>query len=165
MNRTDVELESTVERVTPILLGVSEEAASKRPRPGAWSAKEIIGHLIDSAANNHRRFVEAQYRDDLVFPGYDQNAWVSAQRYQERPWRELVSLWHSYNLHLCHIIAAVPQAVREKVQNRHNLHEIAWRRLPETESTTLEYFMADYVEHLRHHISQAFRVLGVAEAW
>ena len=27
-----------------------------RPQPGSWSIKEILGHLIDSASNNHQRF-------------------------------------------------------------------------------------------------------------
>ena len=77
------ELRQTVERAAAELLAVSDEAAAVRPGRGRWSAKEIVGHLVDSAANNHQRFVRAQWQDDLVFPGYAQDAWVEAQRYQE----------------------------------------------------------------------------------
>jgi len=62
------------------------EAESAEPRAeDHWSSKQIIGHLIDSAANNHARFVLGQLKDDLVFPGYDQNGWVKTNHYQERP--------------------------------------------------------------------------------
>src|SRR5690242_8402833 len=69
-----------------------------------WSAKQIIGHLIDSATNNHARFVLAQMKDDLVFPGYDQNGWVRTNHYQEASWPQLVDLWRAYNLHLHHLM-------------------------------------------------------------
>ena len=68
---------------------------------GSWTKKEILGHLIDSAAINHQRFVRAQFTDDLVFDGYVQDDWVKVQDYQNRDWRELVELWHGYNRHRC----------------------------------------------------------------
>src|SRR4051812_3645052 len=90
----------TVEESAARLLGITEEK-SRAPRiEGKWSPKEIIGHLIDSASNNHQRFVRAQFTDDLVFPGYEQESWVRAQKYSEEPWPLLVVLWRSFNLHL-----------------------------------------------------------------
>jgi hypothetical protein len=163
MSSADIELKTTIDRVAPALLAIDEAVASRRLQPDSWSAKEIIGHLIDSAANNHRRFVEAQLKDDLVFPGYDQEAWVSKQRYQDQSWRDLVALWHMYNSHLSHVMASIPTAVREKSRIRHNLPEIAWRPVPKDERTTLEYFMGDYVGHLKHHVSQVFAAVGLAE--
>lgn len=136
------------------LLAISESDSARRPAPGKWSPKEIVGHLIDSASNNHQRFVRAQFQDDLVFVGYDQDAWVVAQRYQETPWTTLVELWQAYNLHLARVMAATPEAVRLRERSRHNLHQIAWQTVPEEESATLDYFMCDYVGHLRHHLSQ-----------
>jgi len=131
------------------------EAESRRPAaPGKWSPKEVVGHLIDSASNNHQRFVRAQFMDDLVFPGYEQEAWVAAQRYQAAPWSDLVGLWSLFNLHLARVVEAIPASVRHQARARHNLHEIAWQTVPEGQSTTLEYFMRDYVGHLRHHIAQ-----------
>ena len=143
-----------VERSAEALLQLSEADSARRPAPGKWSPKEIIGHLIDSASNNHQRFVRAQFKDDLIFPGYDQDAWVTAQCYQEAPWEDLVELWRAYNLHLARVMAAVPEAERLREHRRHNFHQIAWQTVPEGEPTTLDYFMRDYVTHLRHHLGQ-----------
>jgi len=157
MSSVEEELREALAASEPSLRRLSEEEASRTPAPGKWSAKQIVGHLIDSASNNHQRFVRAQFTDDLVFPGYEQEAWVSAQRYQEASWLDLVGLWHLFNLHLARVIEAIPRSVREKSRPRHNLHELAWRPVPQNEVTTLEYFMRDYVAHLKHHLAQ---VLG-----
>ena len=77
------ELRATVERVTPRLLAMSDADSGRRPAPNKWSPREVIGHLIDSASNNHQRFVRAQFQDDLMFTGYDQDAWVRTQKYQD----------------------------------------------------------------------------------
>jgi DinB superfamily len=145
----------TVDRAADRLLAFSDGEASSRPAPGKWSRKEIIGHLIDSASNNHGRFVRAQLQDDLIFPGYDQEAWVRAQRYQERSWEDLVRLWQAFNHHIASLMeTADPHAVR-RPRTRHNLDQLAWRSVSSMQSTTLEYFMCDYVEHLKHHLRQA----------
>lgn len=153
----ETELREALAAAEPRLSRLSEEEASRAPAPGKWSVKQEVGHLIDSASNNHQRFVRAQFTDDLVFPGYEQEAWVSAQRYQEASWPDLVGLWHLFNLHLARVIEAIPRSVREKPRVRHNLHELAWRPVPQSEVTTLEYFMRDYVAHLKHHLAH---VLG-----
>jgi len=143
-----------VERSAEALLAISEADSARRLAPGKWSPKEIVGHLIDSASNNHQRFVRAQFKDDLIFPGYDQQAWVTAQRYQEAPWPALVELWRAFNLHLARVMAATPEAARLREHRQHNFHQIAWQTVPEDEPTTLDYFMRDYVTHLRHHLGQ-----------
>ena len=74
------------------LLVAGADAAARRPGAGTWSPKEVLGHLIDSAANNHQRFVRAQHSDALTFPGYEQNHRVSAQGYQDADWPHLVGL-------------------------------------------------------------------------
>jgi hypothetical protein len=119
-----------------------------------WSAKETIGHLIDSAANNHQRFVRAQFKDDLVFEGYAQEDWVRAQRYNEEPWPLLVGLWRLYNLHLAHVMRHAPESARTLLRERHNLHEIGWAEVSREEPSTLEHLMLDYVSHLKSHLRQ-----------
>jgi hypothetical protein len=152
-----VRLRNLVEECRPRLSALDDDATRTRPAPGKWSPREVIGHLIDSASNNHQRFVRAQSQDSLVFPGYDQEAWVTAQRYREAPWSELVTLWAAFNLHLAHVMESVPEDVRLRPRAEHNLDAIAWRTVPRDESTTLDYFMRDYVGHLEHHLRQ---VLG-----
>jgi hypothetical protein len=149
-----LELATTVDVAAESLLGLSDEQASRRPAPGKWSPKEIIGHLIDSAANNHQRFLRARWKDDLVFPGYEQEEWVAAQDYQNAPWEELIGLWHAFNLHIARVMQTTPAEVRTRKRAEHNLHEIGWRTIPRDAPATLEYMMEDYVGHLKHHLQQ-----------
>ena len=72
-------LRERVERAAQLLRSVSEAEAARQPAPGKWSKKEILGHLVDSASNNHQRFVRARFQDELVFPGYEQDDWVAAE--------------------------------------------------------------------------------------
>jgi hypothetical protein len=151
------QLSRLVDEAAPRLLAISEGDASRKPAADKWSHKEILGHLIDSASNNHRRFVLAQLQDGLDFPGYEQDDWVRLQRYQDRPWRELVELWRALNLHLADVIRATPESERLRERRRHDLDRIAWKTVPSSEPTTLEYFHRDYVGHLRHHLEQVLR--------
>lgn len=144
----------TIEEAAARLQLITEEE-SQRPRAeGKWSAKEIIGHLIDSASNNHQRFVRAQFQEDLVFAGYQQEEWVRAQQYNRESWHLLIQLWKSYNLHLLHVMSQIPEHVRKSPRIKHNLHRIAWEQVSEDEPVTLEYFMRDYIGHLKNHLRQ-----------
>jgi hypothetical protein len=147
---------STVVKATERLLAISADESARKPAPDKWSIKEVLGHLIDSAANNHQRFVRAQFTDDLVFPGYEQEKWVNAQKYNEEPWSEMVQLWSSYNLHLAHVIAAIPEAALTRARIRHNLDQIALHPVDKNDPTTLDYFVRDYLVHMKHHLDQIF---------
>jgi hypothetical protein len=148
------DLIATVRAANTHLRRVADADAARRPAPGKWSAKEVIGHLIDSASNNHQRFVRALWQNDLIFSGYEQDAWVAAQQYQEAPWLELLDLWVAYNVHLARVMRATPEPVRVRLHTRHNLNELAWQAVPPDQPTSLDYFMRDYVAHLRHHVRQ-----------
>ena len=151
------QLTKVVDEAAPRLLQMSDTAAGVRPAPGKWSPKEIIGHLIDSAVNNEARFVRAQTQDDLIFDGYDQDAWVRVQRYQDRSWPELVRTWRTYNGQIAAIMRATPARELDRVRAQHNLHAIGFQPLPSGEPPTLAFLMRDYVVHLQHHLRQ---VLG-----
>ena len=156
MNDWLEDFRQTIERSAERLLLMYEAQSEATCAEGKWSSKEIIGHLIDSAANNHQRFVRAQLTDDLVFAGYEQDEWVRVQRYNDERWPHLVQLWRHYNLHLVHLMSNVPEQTLTKLRTRHNLHQLAWRTVEESEPVTLEYFMRDYVQHLQHHLDQIF---------
>jgi hypothetical protein len=146
----------TVEGASARLLSMTEGEASARRAEGAWSAKEVLGHLVDSAANNHQRFVRAQLTEDLVFPGYEQDAWVRAQAYADEPWPLLVNLWKFYNLHLAHVMRSAPEEARRRPRARHNFHVIGFAPVSADKPSTLEHLMRDYVGHLKHHLGQIF---------
>ena len=109
----------------------------------SWNRKELLGHLIDSAANNHQRIVRAQLADALVFPGYEQDNWVAAQRYRNRSWSELVDIWVAFNAQVANAIESVPA---EKLSTRCVIGT--------GDPVTLEFLMQDYLRHLRHHLAQ-----------
>ena len=147
------EFRDIVETARTSLLRLSAENASERPS-GKWSPKEIVGHLIDSAANNHQRFVRAQSTDDLVCPTYDQEVWVEAQRYIDESWSDLVNLWASYNRHIHHVVSVMPGQALTGLRQTHNLDQVAWKTVDRDTPATLEYFVRDYVNHMRHHLRQ-----------
>ena len=149
------ELRRAVEEATPRLLALGD--ASLVPRaPGHWSPREIIGHLVDSASNNHQRFIRAQFQDDLVFPGYQQDDWVRAGGYQDAPWEDLVALWRTFNLQIARVMERVPEEVRLRENARHNVDRIGFNTIPAERPATLDHLMQDYVRHLEHHLRQIF---------
>lgn len=147
---------NTIVSATQRLRDLTEEQSGRKSSPDDWSPKETIGHLIDSAANNHQRFVRAQFTDDLVFPGYEQDQWVSSQKYRDESWPEVVQLWSSYNLHLVHVASAISEDVLTKPRLRHTLDQIAFNLVDKNDPATLEYLIRDYVDHLQHHLNQIF---------
>ena len=144
----------TIDTASLQLLNLSEAEAGQPRAEEHWSSKQILGHLIDSAANNHARFVLGQLKDDLLFAGYDQDGWVKTNHYQEADWPQLVDLWRSYNLHLVHLMAHADKQKMNTPCTLHTLQEIAFKTVPQSEPVTLEYLMQDYVVHLKHHLNQ-----------
>jgi len=147
------DFQETIQDASLRLLKLSDEDADKRTT-GEWSAKQVLGHLIDSAANNHQRFVRAQFTNDLVFQSYDGDQWVEAQKYNEQFWPDLIDLWRAYNLHLVRVVSLIPESVRTQQRKQHNFDQIAFKTIPKTDPTTLEYLIRDYVVHLKYHLDQ-----------
>jgi DinB superfamily len=137
------DLLDTVDAAVPKLRALSESQAGRPRAAGKWTPKQIIGHLIDSASNNHQRFVRAQQAAELAFPPYAQDHWVACQHYADRPWDAIVSLWHAYNLHLAHVISNIPE-------DRRDVPCVIESASP----VTLGFLAFDYGEHLRHHLAQ-----------
>jgi hypothetical protein len=153
MNTLASELSHLVEGAAETLRAIPEVRADAA-LDGQWSAKQILGHLIDSAANNHQRFVRAQFTDDLVFQGYAQEDWIRVQHYADEPWLALIDFWRLYNLHLAHVIAHIPNEKLTQPRYPHTLDKIAWQTIPANQPATLEYLIRDYVGHLQDHLDQ-----------
>lgn len=148
------DLRSTLASESIRLLAISDDAAAIRPSPGKWSPKEVVGHLIDSATNNHGRFVRAQLSDDMVFEGYEQDGWVRVQHYNDRAWMDLVSLWRAMNTHIAGVVERISPDSLSRQRTRHNLDQVGWNTVPRDQPVTLEYFVRDYIAHLKHHLGQ-----------
>ena len=143
MKELSEQLLSTIESAEPRLRGLSAVESAKPVLSGGWSPKQVLGHLIDSASNNHQRFVRAAQQTSLEFPGYDQEGNVRVQAPQEADWSLLVSLWATYNRYLAHIIARLPASKLETIC-----------RIGSNEPKTLGFIAADYLTHLVHHLKQ-----------
>lgn len=159
-NNPGAELRMVVENTASRLAAISDEASQNARVDGEWSARLVLGHLIDSAVNNHQRFVRAQFSDDLVFEGYQQEDWIRVQRYDEAAWMDLINLWRVYNLHLAHVIERIPDEVLTRQRSAHSLDKIAWRTVPADQPTTLLYLIKDYLAHMREHLRQLFAAAG-----
>lgn len=130
-----------LQRVPSRLENLPENKVENRTTPSGWSPKEELGHLLDSAANNHQRIVRAQLEDNPAMPGYEQNRWVAVHAYQRRDWKELIDLWQALNRQLLAAAEAVPDS--------------AWSRtltVAGSEPMTLQFVFEDYVAHMLHHL-------------
>lgn len=121
---------------------------------GAWTRLEVLGHLIDSAVNNHQRIVRAMAEGEVTWPGYDQEAMVRVQRFGTAMPGLLVGLWESLNLFLARLIGMIPE---ERLG--------AECRIGVDPAVTLEYLVNDYVVHMQHHLRQIFEGMEVEVRW
>jgi uncharacterized damage-inducible protein DinB len=129
---------------------MDESAAGAPYRPGAWNAKQILGHLIDSSLNNHQRFVRASLDGKYQGPSYQQQEWVDIHGYADLPWSELLTHWQQQNDLLSAVVARVPE---DKYQAPCTVGTDA--------PVTLRFLIEDYLTHLHHHADQ---IAGVTTA-
>ena len=145
MNTTADRLARILATTPQRLVDIAEDDASQPPAPGQWSKKQILGHLIDSASNNHQRFVRAQLAESYDGPTYEQESWVATQNYATESWPDLVNLWLLYNRHLLHII----RTVREDALTVPCV-------IAGSAPVPLSEVISSYVDHMEHHLAQVF---------
>ena len=142
-------LAAVLRSAMPWLVTISEAEASVPEREGKWSAKEVIGHLIDSAVNNLGRIIRLQIEPGQSLPGYEQMAWVRLQHYAEREWAQVLALWFALNEHVAWTIGHVEKA------------RLANRGVVAGEPLTLGFLIEDYVAHMEHHLRTMRLWLGI----
>ncbi len=125
---------------------IPENLAAQKPEPNKWSRKEILGHLIDSAANNLQRVVRAQLVEELAFPGYMQEPWVSLQGYQASSWTDLVEFWRLSNWRFTEAVRRIPAEQCGKPC-----------RIGDSAPITLQFIAEDYWRHMKHHVSSILK--------
>jgi hypothetical protein len=135
-------LEYLCDLIPQLLTEIEEQTFSVKPQPNKWSKKEIIGHLIDSATNNHQRFVRGQF-EDVPKIVYDQNKWNEFNFYQKMDIQQLIFFWTIYNRQLAELIKNIPEE---------NLSKEC--KSGDDKNLTLDFLINDYVEHLEHHLRQ-----------
>jgi hypothetical protein len=138
------QLDAIIKDYSAKFLNITEQEFSLKPAPEKWSKKEIIGHLIDSAQNNIRRFVTVQYETNPHVL-YQQDIWVAAQDYQYYHTKELILLWQLLNKHIGIILKKMPADKYQQWCNTGKQKE---------ELHTVEFLAQDYIAHLLHHLKQ-----------
>ena len=165
MNYSEIidDIVSLVKREEPILRSLPEDVISTRFNHQNRSIKMLLGHLVDSASNNHQRMVRLQYaprvghcipdgeRGMLVFPDYtqDNDLWIRLQDYQSEDWDTLISLWKHYNLHIAHIIGCVDPAKLSAYWLDYQGNQV-----------TLNDMILGYTVHLKLHIGHIHELMG-----
>lgn len=139
-------LADTIQRELPNLHKLSDAQASLPRGPGKWSAKEELGHLIDSAANNHIRFVNGALEPQFQGPGYAQDEWVRLHAYGKMSWDSIVELWFRYNSLLAELVGNIPEDRLKTLCS-----------IGKNPPVTLQFLIEDYILHLQHHIDQLLR--------
>jgi len=148
MHTTPSELEVLINDYLVQLNSISEEQFSEKTSPIKWSKKEIIGHLIDSAQNNIRRFIVAQYEDNPTIT-YNQDKWVTICNYQHMGSSLVIQLWYLLNIQIISILKNTPEETAQRTSSTGDIH-------------TIEWLAEDYIKHLKHHIHYALGLQPVA---
>jgi hypothetical protein len=139
---TAFEIESLIQSWRRNLLDLDAASAHAKPGPDRWSISEVVGHLVDSACNNHQRFVRAQCSSEFTFPKYEQNEWVAASNYRESEWESLVELWYHYNRQIVVLIRNMRVSSLSKPCT-----------ITPYETCTLGFLVSDYLDHMKHHLN------------
>ncbi len=135
-------LQQSIDNELPNLRALADSEASVLLR-GAWTRKQELGHLIDSATNNHARFVTIALEDNYKGASYDPDGWVALHGYADMPWTTLVDFWYAYNSLLARVVARIPE------ERLGTLCEVG-----KSGPMTLRFLIEDYVLHMQHHIDQ-----------
>jgi hypothetical protein len=133
-------LEGVVTAAMVWLSALSDAKASAPESAGKWNAKQVIGHLTDSAVNNLGRIVRIQIASGMTLPGYEQEEWVTLQHYAEREWPKVLEVWAALNGHVAWTVAHVDKV---KLGDK---AEVAGSEL------TLGFLIEDYIAHIEHHM-------------
>jgi hypothetical protein len=145
LKKTVEELLGIIDSFNEKISALSENEFHAKPLPEKWSKKEVLGHLIDSAQNNLRRFIVGQYETTPANIIYEQDFWVSANGYQQMKKEEILSLWKLTNHRIAAVLSNMPASNYTKTVNT-GKNEVSLR--------SLEWLAADYVKHMKHHLNQ-----------
>ena len=148
MKKSIQQLQFVIDNYKSQLESLDEDEWVYKPDPAKWSKKEILGHLIDSAQNNIRRFIVAQY-EDIPKIVYAQDTWVAASDYQSYLTKDLITLWLLLNRHISKVLQIIPRGVEDKLCDANEIHSIKW-------------IAEDYNKHLLHHLHQILDLEPVA---
>ena len=119
---------------------VTDRDALARYAEGKWSIKEILGHLSDTERIFTYRLLRIARGDATPLSGYDENAYVPAGRFDERPLPMLLAELRAVRLSTAALLEGLP--------------EEAWTRWGEANGSpiTVRALAFIIVGHVAHHL-------------
>lgn len=144
MKEVATKIEEIIEIFSNDFSKVSEEIASVRISNDKWTLKEIIGHLIDSASNNHQRFIRLQITEELEFPDYRHDEWLSIENHQNMKFSELLMLFCYYNKLIKNIILNIDEKCLK------NKWIVDWDE--KSSFVSLDDLIIHYADHMKIHL-------------
>jgi hypothetical protein len=141
--QTAITFRAELSKLRTELLALPPALADVPWRMGGWTRKQIVGHLLDSAANNRQRFVRAAIDGRYSGPGYEQDAWVAAHGYAGESWETLLSWWQAEHEILMATVDRIPE---ERLEASCVVGDDA--------PVTLRFLIEDYVHHQQGHFKQ-----------
>jgi hypothetical protein len=145
MKQVIQELDQIVQAYSKKIRSIPENEFSAKPLPNKWSKKEVIGHLIDSAQNNLRRFICGQYESAPPKIVYEQNRWVTSNNYLQADSEEIITFWELINKRIVAVLNQMPSSAYSMKCDTGKT---------DSQLYTIEWLAADYVRHLKHHLNQ-----------
>ena len=143
MQNTIDRIQKNIVLLKSIIFDISETDLTFKRAANKWSRKEVLGHLIDSAQYNLKRFNQIQLTSETwtVVP-YPQNELVVLNNYQNIPLADLVILWQALNHQ---VIAVLKNIDIDTLENKVIVFE---------EDKNLRWLIEDYADHMDHHFKQ-----------
>ena len=145
MEKTINEIRETVDTFSIKIGMIPEVELSAKSSPSKWSKIEVLGHLIDSAHNNLRRFICTQYESSPPKITYEQDFWVRANDYEHKMSGDVISSWGLINGQICSVLEAMPKS---------NFSRVCDTGKDAVQLRSLEWLAEDYVKHMKHHLNQ-----------
>ena len=145
MKKTIEELDQIIGEYARKIGAIPETDFSAKPLSNKWSKKEAVGHLIDSAQSNMRRFICGQYESSPPKIVYDQDRWVASNNYLQMDSKEIIEFWRLINKRIIAVLSQMPAS-------NYSLNCDTGKT--EVKLHSLEWLADDYVKHMKHHLNQ-----------
>jgi hypothetical protein len=102
------QLAEQLREVEQVFETVTDQDARFRYAEGKWSMKEIIGHLCDAERIFSYRLLRIARGDATPLPGFDENAYVPAARFDDRPLPMLLTEFRAIRMSTMSLVEGLP---------------------------------------------------------
>ena len=130
-------------RLRAAYAAVPAEARQWRPKPGEWSAHEVVVHCSDSETQAASRIRILISEKDPLIQGYDEAQWARDFDYHAHPLDVAFATVDAVRANTTALLRRLPEAAWAKV-GRHT----------ESGRYTAEDWLTIYAEHLENHARQ-----------